>query len=61
MDNILIAGNQEDSLQEACSTLIKALQGRGFQISSEKIQMHPLQLFLGFELHPNSFNTESTN
>lgn len=52
MDDILLAGAEEAQLHLAGQELIKALKERGLNISPEKIQMHPPQLFLGFELFP---------
>jgi hypothetical protein len=53
MDDILIAGSDEDQLYIAGQKLVNALQSQGLQVSPEKIQIHPPHLFLGFELFPN--------
>lgn len=57
MDDILVAAVHEQPLQDMCSQLITVLHDRGFTISSEKIQVHTPQLFLGFELYPTKVQT----
>lgn len=50
MDDILLACADDLLVQQAAKHLIAALQQKGFHISEDKIQIHPPQLFLGFEL-----------
>lgn len=58
MDEILVAGPLETELYQICGKLVTALQQQGFHISPEKVQLHPLNLFLGFELYPNQVLTQ---
>jgi hypothetical protein len=53
MDDILIAGPDQDQLYIASQKLVNALQNQALQVSPEKIQIHPPHLLLGFELFPN--------
>ena len=52
-DDVLIVGPDEGQLYYVGQELINALQSWGLQISPKKIEIHPLHLFLGFELFPN--------
>ena len=59
MDDILIAGPDQDQLYIASQKLVNALQNQGLQVSPEKIQIHPPHLFLGFELFPNKILSQN--
>lgn len=58
MDDILLAGPDEGRLYSASQDLVRALRDRGLHISPEKVQIHPPQLFLGYELFPNKILTQ---
>lgn len=58
MDDILLAGPDQQQLYAASQQLVAALRDRGLQISPEKVQVHPPQLFLGFELFSNKILTQ---
>lgn len=58
MDDILLAGPDQQQLYAASQQLVTALRDRGLQISPEKVQVHPPQLFLGFELFSNKILTQ---
>lgn len=58
MDDILLAGPDENNLSLVTQQLVKALKTQGLQISPEKIQIHPPQLFLGYELFPNKIMSQ---
>lgn len=60
MDDILLACVDESLVQLAAKDLVAHLQTRGFRISEDKIQIHPPQLFLGFELLPNQVKTQKS-
>lgn len=53
MDDILLAGPNNEELTQVSQELIKALEYRGLNISPDKVQTCPPQLFLGFELLTN--------
>lgn len=58
MDDILLAGPDQQQLYAASQQLVTALRDRGLHISPEKVQVHPPQLFLGFELFSNKILTQ---
>lgn len=58
MDDILLVGQDEQELLNIGEHLIEKLVARGFNISTDKVQLQPPQLFLCFELPLNQIKTQ---
>ena len=58
MDDLLLASSDDAALRSAATHLVSALKARGFSISSDKVQIQPPHLFLGFELLPAQVKTQ---
>lgn len=58
MDDILLAGPDNDSLLKCSQEISQALIAMGLQIAPDKIQLKPPYFFLGFELFANQIITQ---